>query len=286
MTHLSRHKIDLPWRIPYGKKDKYFYVNLNQYRNTHFHILNGAKRTFEEIVSKSVLALPKIEQADLTYLIFPHRNTKLDVSNVCSIADKFFSDLLTLHKVIPDDNYDHISNVHYSYGGKSDRGYSYIEVIIDIIKLQEDEAVRMLFTSADIKSMMTAHVAATLREGTQFRIELSGEGDDIEASVIVEGTGAPVEPETKAEPAKRATRTRKPAEQPVKEKEDPAPATEPEQPENPEEDEDDDNPPFDTGESEGEDAGDTPDGPEEQEKADPDADKPKKGGLFAHLKNK
>lgn len=284
-----RHKITLPWRIPYGKKKvQYFYVNLNQYRNTHFHILNSVKRTFEDMVSKSVLALPAIEQAELIYLIYPHQNKKLDVSNVCSIADKFFSDLLTLHNKIPDDNFGHIQKVTYAYGGKSDRGYSYIEVIIDIIKLQEEDTVRMLFTKTDVLSVLAAHVAGIVREGTEFELEIKGTGDEMEVHVITSASADSDVAEDKPKPAPNKRAARKPAvtkpvveEKPEPEEQDESPVNEPG--ESPEDDEDE-NLPFDPdpaggedGDVEGEAAGQHPEEP---------AKPVKKGGLFDHLKAK
>ena len=51
--------INLPYSIPVGKKDNKFYVNLNQYRNAHYHTLNSAKITFKELISDQVKQLPK-----------------------------------------------------------------------------------------------------------------------------------------------------------------------------------------------------------------------------------
>ena len=300
-----RHKITLPWRIPYGKKKvQYFYVNLNQYRNTHFHILNSVKRTFEDMVSKSVLALPAIEQAELTYLIYPHQNKKLDVSNVCSIADKFFSDLLTLHSKIPDDNFGHIQKVTYAYGGKSDRGYSYIEVFIDIIKLQEEDTVRMLFTKTDVLSVLAAHVAGIVREGTEFELEIKGTGDEMEVHVITSASADSDVAEDKPKPAPTKRAARKPAvtKPVVGEKPEPEPEEQDESPVNEpgesSEDDEDENLPFDPDQAGGEDenlpfdpdSANNEDGENKGEAAGQHPEEPakpvKKGGLFDHLKAK
>lgn len=99
--------------------NKKFILNLNNYRNAHFQVLNKAKKLYVEEVS---LALGK--QRDcfnggcmLTYTLYQPTNRRVDVSNPLSIIDKFTCDALTELGVLPDDSNKYIQSVHYQWGG-------------------------------------------------------------------------------------------------------------------------------------------------------------------------
>lgn len=126
--------LKLPYSVPIPTKkepNKKFALNLNAYRNAHFHVLNKVKILFKELVKTQVEDIPKLEgKISLTYTVFPKTRVKLDVSNICSIADKFFSDALVELGKLDDDNFEHIPTIRYVYG-KVDKENPRIEVLIE-----------------------------------------------------------------------------------------------------------------------------------------------------------
>ena len=90
---------------------KKFALNLNTYRNAHFHVLNQAKKQF--MVSLFVEHIDflnhKFQGVKITYTIIPHNKVMFDTQNVLSIVDKFFCDALVESGIIPDDNYNYVS---------------------------------------------------------------------------------------------------------------------------------------------------------------------------------
>ena len=122
--------IDLPIRVPLQtKKSKYFYLNLNIYRNAHFYTLDQAKKIFENMVWSQLDSLPKFKNIELTYILYPGSNQKLDVANICCIVDKFFCDTLVHKGVIEDDNYNVIKKINYLFG-KVDKNNPHVNVTL------------------------------------------------------------------------------------------------------------------------------------------------------------
>jgi hypothetical protein len=108
--------VSVPISVPISKKKK-FYLNLNQYRNTHHHSLARAKVNFHEIVAPTLGHLPKFKTVDLVYTLFTGTEQLCDTSNICSIVDKFFSDVLVSCKKIEDDNRKIVLSVRFCWGG-------------------------------------------------------------------------------------------------------------------------------------------------------------------------
>lgn len=99
------------------KKSK-FILNLNNYRNTHFFKLNKAKQEYSEIV-KGLIGedVEQLQHASLTFTYYPKTKRRVDVSNPCSVIDKFTCDALTEIGLIEDDNVNFIKDVRYTFGG-------------------------------------------------------------------------------------------------------------------------------------------------------------------------
>ena len=97
-------------------KTKSFSLNLNQYRNTHYQILNKAKHSFKECLASQIEALPNFEKVALHYIIFPKTKRRFDLANIGSVVDKFFSDALVELGKLPDDNYQYVQSVSFSFG--------------------------------------------------------------------------------------------------------------------------------------------------------------------------
>ena len=100
------------------KADKRISLNKNVERNLHFTTYNEAKSTFTDLLinqckGKVITEFPQIA----TFYIYAKKSTRgnakgrlVDVDNF-SILPKFALDALVKHGVIPDDNYNYISQV-------------------------------------------------------------------------------------------------------------------------------------------------------------------------------
>lgn len=199
----------LPWKLQLTKSKKRppFYINLNQYRNAHFHILANAKIAFSKLIHNDVLALPLMSSIEITYKVFPGSKRLIDISNVCSVADKFFCDTLTTLNRLPDDNYKHLANVMYQFG-EVDSTNPRIEAHITVLEYQKENPMRIIMNNDDLKKLLIDHVTALVAEGTEFSVEFSGEGDDLEANILI-GESEETTPKAKQPaPAKRTRRTK------------------------------------------------------------------------------
>jgi len=101
-------KINVPLQVPVG--NKHFILNLNNYRNTHYHILNKAKQNYYLII-KSILRgveRKKYNKISIVYTLYPKTARMTDLDNVISIVQKFFQDALVKEGFIEDDNYNFI----------------------------------------------------------------------------------------------------------------------------------------------------------------------------------
>jgi len=111
--------LDLPTHVLIPRKTKKarrITMNLNVYRNTHYHVLNQAKKIFKEDIGQQLRGLPIYgKNLKLKYVIYLHR--KGDIMNVGSIVDKFFCDALIDYGKIKDDNCEYITEVTVKYGG-------------------------------------------------------------------------------------------------------------------------------------------------------------------------
>lgn len=99
------------------KKDKKYYLNLNVYRNTHFQILNQAKREFVEEVKKALVVNSIEYPLELRYTLYVATKRRIDLTNVVSVIDKFTQDALVVLGVIADDNVEYIQKVTAVFGG-------------------------------------------------------------------------------------------------------------------------------------------------------------------------
>ena len=103
---------------------------MNQYRNAHYHTLNKAKQNFHDMVIPSLKSLPVLTKISLIYTLFPPSKRDLDVANICSIVDKFFSDTLVSSGRIIDDNFKVLPNITYRFGS-IDKTNPRVEVTIE-----------------------------------------------------------------------------------------------------------------------------------------------------------
>ena len=110
-------EIDLPLEVYYSKKKK-FILNLNNYRNAHYRVLSISKRLYSENLVPRLKGFDRFtEPVSLTYTYYARSKRRLDISNPCSIIDKFTCDALVKAEILEDDSFKQIKEVVYKFGG-------------------------------------------------------------------------------------------------------------------------------------------------------------------------
>ena len=110
------YRFSSPLQIFVGKRK--FILNLNNYRNTHYRVLNNAKVTYKMYMKKQIEKLPKLQPPiQITYTVFKGDKRNCDIGNICSIHQKFFEDALVELGKLPDDNHNMIKRTIYEWGG-------------------------------------------------------------------------------------------------------------------------------------------------------------------------
>lgn len=110
-------KINLPLTVPTSKNKK-FILNLNNYRNAYFRVLSVAKKNYTDALLPELEDLPKFtEPVSLTYTYYAKTKRRIDISNPCSIIDKFACDALVKSGILQDDSFAQVNQVTYKFGG-------------------------------------------------------------------------------------------------------------------------------------------------------------------------
>ena len=126
-------KIDLPLEVYYSKKKK-FILNLNNYRNAHYRVLSISKSLYSDNLVPRLKDFDRFtEPVSLTYTYYARSNRRLDISNPCSIIDKFTCDALVKAEVLVDDSFEQIKEVIYKFGGV-EKDNPRCVLVIDTIK--------------------------------------------------------------------------------------------------------------------------------------------------------
>ena len=108
-------KLISPLRVA-KSKFKDWILNLNNYRNCHYHTLNKTKVNYKEIMVEQIKGLPEFNRIEVIYTLYPGTRRLTDISNVCSIHDKYFCDALVEAGKLEDDNYLYVPRVTYQIG--------------------------------------------------------------------------------------------------------------------------------------------------------------------------
>lgn len=120
--------IDLPITVPVSAKKK-LSLNLNAYRNWHYHEQHLTKELFEQIARVSLKGIPKLEKVHLHYVLWGPTAARRDLMNVIAVVDKYFSDALPKANVLDDDHAEIIVSTSAAYGG-IDRSHPRVTVTI------------------------------------------------------------------------------------------------------------------------------------------------------------
>lgn len=97
-------------------KFKGFILNLNQYRNAHFRLLNDSKICYKKCLTAQIEKARPFSKAICIYTVYPGSKRRFDLGNVCSIHQKYFEDALVELGKLPDDNNKYIPMVVYVMG--------------------------------------------------------------------------------------------------------------------------------------------------------------------------
>lgn len=169
--------IALPWKIPLSK-NKDFPINLNHYRNASYHELNNAKIKFEKTVSDLLGSVLCMEACGLFYVVFPPSKRECDISNICCIADKFFSDTLVSCGKIVDDNFNIVKNINFSYGHVDPLNPRIEVTIIPIgntlrFPKPKEKDMQIILSQEEITEAITAYVGKQLTVADNFTISVA-----------------------------------------------------------------------------------------------------------------
>ena len=110
-------KLVSPLYVVKNKKGDKWYLNLNNYRNTHFQSLNNYKKKYKEVMVPQIQEIePITSPIRITYTIYPETRRSFDIANVGSVIDKFLCDAIVELGKLEDDNYKHLPEVIYEFG--------------------------------------------------------------------------------------------------------------------------------------------------------------------------
>ena len=101
------------------QKGKLINLSMNIYRNAYYRSLSQAKKDYNEIVGLILRPYRKEQyrQAKLTFTLYFKTKQRRDLTNFCTVVDKFVSDTLVDFDIVPDDDCKHIAEVSYKFGG-------------------------------------------------------------------------------------------------------------------------------------------------------------------------
>lgn len=187
-------KVDLPLKIPISSKS-FFTLNLNTYRNAHYQVLNTAKKNFTKAVLPKIYEIPPLDKAKITYTLFPGTKRLCDVSNICSVVDKFFSDALVEANCLNDDNYTKITNIEYKFG-HVDPINPRVEAVIEGIN---DMQIVIELSSEDLNNIVKSYLEdkVKLQEGESFNLPTF---PSFRIEVVKNDSIEPTPPEVYSEP--------------------------------------------------------------------------------------
>jgi len=121
-------KITLP--IYFTKKGKQVLLGMNVYRNMHYRAKNALKQRYHAMVFEQLSGEEKLFDGKYRCVFtLYYKNSRCDLSNVCSIIDKFALDALVLSGVVKDDNVKKYIRSTYTVGAQ-DKENPRVEILV------------------------------------------------------------------------------------------------------------------------------------------------------------
>ena len=128
-----------------ASKRKMLRLNLNEYRNTHYRILNNAKINYKEVMKKQIEKAKRLGKALFVYTVYPGSKRSFDIGNICCIHEKFFEDAFVELGKLEDDNANFLPLVVYMYGG-IDKDNPRVDIeAMELNRESIDKVVEMLY---------------------------------------------------------------------------------------------------------------------------------------------
>jgi len=193
--------IRLPMRIKTSSK-KHTALNLNVYRNLHHRSHHALKKKFEELAATLLKDTPPLGRIRLHYSVCPQTKRRLDIANVCSVIDKYFSDALTANGIIEDDDYTRLDFVSFGFGGLAKEEH----VLVTITEIEERDPMKLSMTATLSADDITQAIAAWVAEETGQDVDVANVTIDEGVTATVEVGGEPTTTTTK--PARKKRRTK------------------------------------------------------------------------------
>jgi Holliday junction resolvase RusA-like endonuclease len=129
-------KVITPFRqkIPMKRvEDKFYSINMNQYRNWHPMVENKIKHQFCADLASQLEGVIIEYPVDITYQVFKPSKRKLDKMNVISITSKYLLDAVSFYGCWPDDN-DDVVKTEILLPTEIDKDNPRVEVVIKTIR--------------------------------------------------------------------------------------------------------------------------------------------------------
>lgn len=159
--------IPVPIYVKVSKKNT-FSINLNEYRNAHFHVLNKAKVVFAEMIAPVLATIPAMLTTKLHFKLFFGSNRDVDTANVCSIVEKFFCDAMVSHGILEDDNRRFLVGSTSDFGGVDTKNQRVEVTFYDYeLKPKEQKPMRLVLTQSEIASILINHFLPILSGGEE-----------------------------------------------------------------------------------------------------------------------
>ena len=131
---IKKAKFYSPLKV-FMTKAKNFILNMNQYRNTHFRLLNHTKINYKKFMERQIIKSDSFGKVICIYTAYPKTNRRQDLGNVCSIHEKYFEDAMVEYGKLGDDDMRNIPLVIYRYGGVD---HENPRVDIDVVSIDDD----------------------------------------------------------------------------------------------------------------------------------------------------
>lgn len=139
-----------PLRV-FATKVKHFVLNLNQYRNTHFRVLNNCKINYKETMAEQIKSAPRYKKVLCVYKVYAGSKRSFDLGNVCSVHEKFFEDAFVELGKLEDDNIEFIPLVIYM-GCGIDKSNPRVEIeVLELTKENLDLTFKMIYDILNVK---------------------------------------------------------------------------------------------------------------------------------------
>ena len=157
-------------------------INLNFYRNAHFRKLAYQKKAFLKEIRSLVEGLPVYNKFTVHYTIFAKDKRKFDIANVACILDKYFCDTLVELGKVPDDNYDYLKDIHFTFGGIVGEAYA----IVTITPVEEERSMKIVFRQNDIAEAVMFFMNSMMPTVNQQQKDLNFDVQDGEITLTVD----------------------------------------------------------------------------------------------------